>query len=338
MPLLFFIAGAAVWFSLGKRTGKQYLVERLGRLFVPLIFGMLVLNSAVQYISVLFHNQLSLYHNSFLIWFRTYLTTMLFPWQKNWAPGTIWFVWYLLIYSIILLPLLVLLRRRVDGAVWIKIGEYFQKRGSPLHLFLFAIIPIIVQFYPPPNAHSVFQISYFVFFFLFGFFIYSSPQMQAFISKYGLFSLIIGIISVILIMFLIFPAPLGSFLGSDYWRALGSQPGKLGQDLYLILRGISCWFTIIGLIYLARKFLDFNNRFLRYANEIVLPFYLIHATYIALIGYYTIPLHLNILSKFVIIVFSSLAATLVTIELCRRFNITRFLLGMRLQKKPAGQI
>ncbi|GAJ19693.1 unnamed protein product, partial [marine sediment metagenome] len=32
----------ATWFSLGRRTGGKYLLERLKRLFVPMMFGMLV--------------------------------------------------------------------------------------------------------------------------------------------------------------------------------------------------------------------------------------------------------------------------------------------------------
>ena len=111
MPLLFTIAGMAAWFSLSNRTGTQYFIERVERLFVPIVFGILVLNAFTLYISVLFHNQISLYNNSFLVWYRTYLTTMLFPWQKNWSPGVLWFIWYLFVYSIVLLPLLIILRK-----------------------------------------------------------------------------------------------------------------------------------------------------------------------------------------------------------------------------------
>jgi len=53
MELLFLIAGVATWFSLGVRTGTGYLVERLKRLVVPLIFGMLVLVPPCYYIVAL---------------------------------------------------------------------------------------------------------------------------------------------------------------------------------------------------------------------------------------------------------------------------------------------
>jgi len=331
MPLLFTVAGAATWFSLGSRTGKQYFVERVRRLFVPIVFGMLVINVPIYYLSTMFHNQISQYNNSFFIWYQTYLRTMLFPWQKNWSPGILWFIWYLFIYSIVLLPLLLLLRKHVNNNVWMKIGEFFKKYGM---LLLLAIIPILVQLFPPPNFYSNFQFSYFVFFFIFGFLIYSSEQMQRCIDKTGIFALVVGAVCIILVMLLIFPNPSSSVLQSIYWHPLGNKQGTIGYTLYLILRGISCWFSIIGLMFLARRLVDFSNRFLRYISEAVLPFYLIHATFIITIGYYVIPLNIDVLAKFAIIVMSSLMLTLAAFEVLKRFNITRFLIGMRIKQKP----
>jgi glucans biosynthesis protein C len=337
MPLLFTIAGTAAWFSLGIRTWKQYFVERLWRLFVPIISGMLILNAPIFYFSALYHNQGGLYDNSFFIWYQTYLKTMLFPWQTNWTPGTFWFIWYLFIYSIGLLPLLIFLRKHVRMVEWVKIGGFFEKLGIFVFLFLLAILPVLVQLYPPPNVCSGFQIFYFVFFFIYGFFLYSSQQMQHCIDKFGPLALIIGTISITLVIILIFPNSTTAF-GSIYWRVFGSSPGSTGQNLYLILRGVSCWFSIIGLIFLARRWGDFNNRFLQYSNEAVLPFYLMHATFIISIGYYVIPLNINLLVKFIIIALSSLGATLSTFEILKRFKLTRILIGMRKRTKYLSQI
>lgn len=150
MPLLFTIAGAATWFSLGGRTGKQYFIERLGRLFIPIVFGMLILTPPMYYISTLYHNQGWLYDNSLFIWYRTYLKTTLFPWQKDWASGVFWFIWYLFIYSVVLLPLLLFLRKHAHNNAWARFGKLFEKRRMAT-LFLLAILPVLVQVYPTPN-------------------------------------------------------------------------------------------------------------------------------------------------------------------------------------------
>jgi fucose 4-O-acetylase-like acetyltransferase len=45
MPLFFFIAGAAAFFALGRRSSREFAVERAKRLLVPFVFGMLVIVS-----------------------------------------------------------------------------------------------------------------------------------------------------------------------------------------------------------------------------------------------------------------------------------------------------
>jgi hypothetical protein len=50
MPLLFVVAGAASWFALGVRSGRRYLGERVNRLLVPLLFGMVVLLPPTLYL------------------------------------------------------------------------------------------------------------------------------------------------------------------------------------------------------------------------------------------------------------------------------------------------
>ena len=43
MPLLFFISGAVAYFMLQKRTAGQFIGLRFRRVFIPLVFGMLVI-------------------------------------------------------------------------------------------------------------------------------------------------------------------------------------------------------------------------------------------------------------------------------------------------------
>ena len=43
MPLFFLVAGASTWFALEFRTGRAYVKERMYRLMIPLIFGVLLL-------------------------------------------------------------------------------------------------------------------------------------------------------------------------------------------------------------------------------------------------------------------------------------------------------
>lgn len=50
MPLLFVLSGVSTKFALRKRTNKEYLIERVKRLLIPLLFGTIVLMPIMTYI------------------------------------------------------------------------------------------------------------------------------------------------------------------------------------------------------------------------------------------------------------------------------------------------
>jgi peptidoglycan/LPS O-acetylase OafA/YrhL len=73
----------------------------------------------------------------------------------------------------------------------------------------------------------------------------------------------------------------------------------------------------------------------RYANEAVLPFYLLHQTVIVAIGFYVVPWHASALLKFLIISSTAFAITLLLYEVViKRTRLTRFLFGMKSDTAP----
>lgn len=51
MPLLFVLSGVSTKFALQKRTNKEYLIERVKRLLIPLLFGTIVLMPIMTYMA-----------------------------------------------------------------------------------------------------------------------------------------------------------------------------------------------------------------------------------------------------------------------------------------------
>ncbi|MGD9093366.1 MAG: hypothetical protein PVF74_10995 [Anaerolineales bacterium] len=91
------------------------------------------------------------------------------------------------------------------------------------------------------------------------------------------------------------------------------------------------------LLGLGAKYLNFSNKTLAYANEAVLPFFLLHQTVILGVGWFVIPLSMGMPLKFLIVTIASFALIMAIYELLiRRFNIIRFFFGMRSKKKPSG--
>lgn len=48
MQLFILLAGAGTWFALRKRSGRQYTAERFLRIFLPLLFGMFLIQAPLQ--------------------------------------------------------------------------------------------------------------------------------------------------------------------------------------------------------------------------------------------------------------------------------------------------
>jgi hypothetical protein len=126
MELLFLIAGAASFFSLNVRSCKSYTFERLKRLIVPLIFGMLVLVPPCYWVvAVHFDN----YQGSFIEWYPTFLRDSLTPFQADYKTGALWFLWYLVLYTVILFPFFILIHRRFRHSLIAWLPGFWKKPG-----------------------------------------------------------------------------------------------------------------------------------------------------------------------------------------------------------------
>src|SRR6476660_5380811 len=65
MPLIFVVSGAAVTLALGARKPGAFVLDRLKRLLLPLVFGMIVLVPPQVYLERLYRGQFT---GSFLQW------------------------------------------------------------------------------------------------------------------------------------------------------------------------------------------------------------------------------------------------------------------------------
>jgi len=331
MELLFLIAGAATWFSLGVRSWSTYLLERLKRLVVPLIFGMLILVPPCYWVVA---RHFYGYDDSFLQWYKDFVLNRTLPFRGDFAAGALWFLWYLVFYTFPLMPFFLLIHRKWKDNLIPRLAAFFEKRGA---IFLLVIPIALVEIYSTRVITGDFKIFYYVLFFVYGFFLFSSLRFQRGIDKSGPIALFFAAATITLYMLLVFPDWRQAILGPAFWTRFRGEPGTWGFIMFRILISFTTWFSIIGILYLARKFLNFSNRFLRYGNDAVLPYYIIHSTPIALIGLYVVQWNMDVLPKYVINTILAFIATAVIYELVKRLNVTRFLFGMRLRKKPARE-
>ena len=60
MPLMFLLAGIGAFYSLKKRSFATFIKERLIRLGIPFVFGMLIINPMLSFVADVTHNGLEM--------------------------------------------------------------------------------------------------------------------------------------------------------------------------------------------------------------------------------------------------------------------------------------
>ncbi len=173
MPLLFLTAGLGVWHSLGRRTPGAFVRERVRRLLVPLVFGVLVLMPLPVWLRL---RADPAYRETYLEFYPRFLHIKIdlanFPFVLRAAPpdrlfetGQLWFLVALLAYSLTLLPLLVPLRRHDGWAA--RLGLRAQHPG----VILLPAIPLalVSAAFEMEEPHAAWSRWAYLLFFLYGF-------------------------------------------------------------------------------------------------------------------------------------------------------------------------
>ena len=340
IPLLFIISGAAVYYSLKFRKAGGFIKERSLRILVPLLLiGIFVIAPPQVYLERLINGEFS---GTFFEWYPHYFEGD-YP-QGNFAISGIhlWFLWFLFIYTLVLLPLFIP-KRKTGVSIISRFSNLFQKPWTLFLLFvpLGAIAPL--EIYSTRLAGGWDILPYLIFF-IYGYLIFSNERIQESIRRYCTVSLTAAFILTILYLYLEFSAVLpkiSSHMLTEYRVLIMSLSGKsvnppnltLAWIGFFELRSLVAWCWMIAILGFGSRFFNFHNKFLAYANEAVLPFYILHLTIINIIGFFVIQWNIGIAKKYIIIAITSFLITMIIYELLvRRVNVLRILFGMKLKK------
>ncbi len=332
MPLLFLLSGLGSWYSLRSRSSGQYLFERVKRLLIPLYtVGAFVLLPPQFYFELVSHGR---YAGS--IWklipplyggpLRFSLDA---PYLINLWPGHLWFLQFLFIVSLLILPLLLYLKAEPGQRLIERLAGWSDRWGG---IFLFLIPLALVRiglrgFFR--GEHTWADLVYYAVFFLIGYVMAADRRFTESYKRHGWVCLALGILA--------YAGELALIFGLRYPYP-GAESFSWTYVLFNMVMSISnfCW--VMFILSLAAKYLNFSNKVLAYGNEAVLPFYILHQTIILVVGWFVIRWNMGIVPKYLIIAVVSFPLIMALYELLvRRFNVVRFLFGMRLKRKaPAA--
>jgi hypothetical protein len=134
LPLLFFISGAGIHFSLQRRTLLAFLGERAARLFIPLLFAMFFTIPVQVYVEFL---QRGRYSGSYWSFYPSVWDMVPYP-DGSLTWSHMWFVVYLIAFILLLSPLFLLFRleamRRVKDRISAALSHPLVTFGMVLPL------------------------------------------------------------------------------------------------------------------------------------------------------------------------------------------------------------
>jgi len=318
LPLLFVISGASLFYAVGKGEGGikgagKFIKDKALRLLVPWLVFILTHQSLQFYLERLSQGQFS---GSYFQYLPQYYTSNL-----DLFGAHLWYLWMLFLFSVLLYPLLRWLRGR-GRDVLSKLDDLLALPGAVYVLALPTLVLVVLLDYNSPvmthNAGWAFIV--YLWLTLAGFLVVSDDRLQASIERLRWLSLPMGLALV----------GLSVFLGLGELPAFGTWRYALAWGV----RALGSWCCILAILGFGRKHLNFGTPFLSYANEAVLPFYILHQTVLLCVGYFVVQWAIPDLLKWVIILVASFAIIMVLYEfLVRRFNVMRFLFGMKLRPK-----
>jgi hypothetical protein len=325
MPLMFVISGASLFYALGKGGGAgKFVKDKVLRLLVPLVVGIFTHASLQVYLERLTHGQFTGSYFQFLPYYfhGVYGITE----GGNFAVHGmhLWYLLYLFVFSLLLYPLLRWLRGRGQG-VLSRLGGGL---GLPGAVFGLALPIVLLEAFADPNnpvmdfGDAGWPAIIYLWLIVAGFLVFSDERTQAGVQRLRWLSLALAAASTATYLVLSFQ-PAGLTFGTPLWAfALG-------------LRGLGSWSWILAALGFGRKHLNLSTPFVTYANEAVLPFYIFHQTVLLCVGYFVVQWAIPDLLKWVIILPASFAIIMVLYEfLVRRFNVMRFLFGMKPLRNP----
>ena len=346
MPLLFVVSGTAAWHALARRTAAGFVRERLQRLLVPGVFGLVAFVPAMWYLGRLrtpgFHES---YGHFWLRLMEVPAVASAFLNGFKWRAGSedfdymhVWFLFALLLLSIVLLPPFLYLRSG-SGTRFVNAVVAATQR-QPVIVLMAGAVPfaLLELAFGPSTVTGGWSWPAYIVPLALGYVLASDQRFDRLLCRARWWTLSLAVLSTVaLVMWM-------ALLGAAIEDVIqGRLPGWAG------LQAVSGWAWILAILGFASSAVAHfgrpasamahqgpssrMSRVARYLNEAVLPVYVLHLPVILAIAFFIVEWTAPMLVKYVALVLASLVLTMAIYDLLvRRFLPVRVLFGMKPRK------
>jgi peptidoglycan/LPS O-acetylase OafA/YrhL len=318
LQFIFLISGASILFALRPGGAVHFLRDRALRLLIPLALGIVVLAPPQVYLERLTHGD---FQGSFFQFLPRF-----FDGDFAWTGVHLWYLEYLFLFTLVLMPLFIWLRRPAGQRVIDWLSHFSMQPGAIFVWVLpFALLLILVDPFGlmrPAPSEAILRLVIYPLFVVCGFVIFLDDGIQQAIIRQRRAALILTLVASATMPVV----------------AMGIKEGgwKLELPFFALVMTLAvllAWSYILTFLGFGMRYLRANRPLLAYANEAVLPFYILHQPVILLIGYFVIPLALPIAVKYLIIAPLAFGITLGLYEYgVRRWSLVRRVFGLKARK------
>lgn len=302
MALLFVVSGMSARYSLEIRTTKEFVKSRTRKLLVPSTLGLFVF----QWILGYYNMKIGGAFDSL----SAVPAPVLYVIMVVSGTGVLWYIQMLWFFSMLLL----LIRKIEKDRLW-KLGA-----GTPVWmLVLFAVVAYgTAQILNTPVV-TVYRFGIYGFCFFMGYFVFSHDEVVERISRWWGFFTAIAV-------------GLGLYYTIHYF----GENYAIAPVLNNVCACVYCWFAILAILAVMKKFGDHTNRFAEWMSKQSWGLYVFHYLPLAMAAYY-LHLYATWLPAFVVYFLVGMSAffgALLLNEIISRIPVIRFcVLGIQKERE-----
>lgn len=303
MPLMFVLAGMSTRYALKVRSYQQFALERVRKLLIPLLVGILTVVAYMAYMADKFSHH---YSGNFISHYKVFFTSLtdMTGYDGAFTPGHLWFILYLFLISMLSLLIIMLQKRFAPKFSLGGIKSYF--------LPLLLIFPVVMT--PLLNIGDK-SLGQFLALYLLGYYILSEENVLKILSGHKYINLTIMIICDVIEIYLF------------VWK--GQQTGFL----LTLCSIITPWFGILGLLGLASCIFNQNNQLTRYLSTRSYLIYIFHFGWLVTFQYLLSKTLFSAPIQYSVSVLLTFLFTLLTCEIVKYTPGLRWLFGIKGVKK-----
>lgn len=332
MSLIFLISGIALALVEHKISSLKLLQMRFLRVFIPLVIAMYLIVPPQLYFELIGKEGFSGGYLSFLGFYIDAGTDM-YPNHQHGSLGLLtwnhlWYLAYLWHYTLIYIVVRGL-ATRIDWQ-----GLLGEKSALPFFVVLVGLLMfyafVLKPYFPATNALIDDWYNHALYFtvFSFGYILAKAKGSWEGVIKNRRVWVVIAV-SHYLLLLVLFHDVFGSWLRSSGYDSSYVESLVVTKIIvqWIVCANIIAWlFSVVGY---AGAYLNKPNPILRYMNEAILPWYILHQTVIVVVAVGLSALSLGTIVEPVLLIVVTFFMCAACYEFIKRWAVTRFIFGMK---------